>query len=186
MNIFLDTVSPKNALIIFNDEREIIDFYEFDVRLNESTLLIEEFDRFLQRNHLSYRDITHMVVVNGPGSFTWVRTTVLMANTINFVTQKHMTPLSYFQLFDTYPIVKTSSKRDVFVQWSASSPVEVVSNEYFEEMLWKNAFEKWSWDYNMSTQENHAYVDYQKIIRNLSLQAHTQIEAQYFKKPNIM
>jgi tRNA A37 threonylcarbamoyladenosine modification protein TsaB len=70
MNIFLDTISPKNALILFDDKRQIIQKYFFDVRLNESTLLIEEFDSFLKKNNLNYKDLENIVVVAGPGSFT--------------------------------------------------------------------------------------------------------------------
>jgi tRNA A37 threonylcarbamoyladenosine modification protein TsaB len=70
MNIFLDTISPKNALILFDEKRNILEKYFFDVRLNESTLLIEEFDAFLKKNNVTYTDLENIVVVNGPGSFT--------------------------------------------------------------------------------------------------------------------
>ena len=70
MNIFLDTISPKNALILFDEKRNILEKHFFDVSLNESTLLIEEFDRFLSKNKLNYKDLENIVVIAGPGSFT--------------------------------------------------------------------------------------------------------------------
>jgi hypothetical protein len=45
-----------------------------------------------------------------------VRTTVLAANSINYIINKNMTALSFFDLHNTYPIIKASSKRDCFVQ----------------------------------------------------------------------
>jgi tRNA A37 threonylcarbamoyladenosine modification protein TsaB len=64
MNLFLDTISPKNILIIFDNERNILKKYYFDVKQNESTLLIEELDKFLKQNELSYFELENIVVVN--------------------------------------------------------------------------------------------------------------------------
>lgn len=135
MNLFLDTISPQNALILFDNNRNIITKYFFDVRLNESTRLIEEFDDFLQSNKLSYSDLENIVIVHGPGSFTGVRTSVLLVNTINFVIKKGITSLTYFDLFENYPIIKTSSKRDVFLKKSMGSEIEVISNDLLKEYL---------------------------------------------------
>jgi tRNA A37 threonylcarbamoyladenosine modification protein TsaB len=64
MNLFLDTISPKNILILFDNERNIVKEYFFDVKQNESTLLIEEFDKFLCENNISYFDLENIVFVN--------------------------------------------------------------------------------------------------------------------------
>jgi tRNA A37 threonylcarbamoyladenosine modification protein TsaB len=64
MNLFLDTISPTNALILFDEKRNILKKYFFDVRQNESTLLIEKFDEFLSENNLKYFDLENIVVVN--------------------------------------------------------------------------------------------------------------------------
>jgi tRNA A37 threonylcarbamoyladenosine modification protein TsaB len=64
MNLFLDTISPKNILILFDNDRNILKEYFFDVKQNESTMLIEEFDKFLKENKLSYFDLENIVVVN--------------------------------------------------------------------------------------------------------------------------
>jgi hypothetical protein len=44
-----------------------------------------------------------------------------------------MTALSYFQLYNKYPIIKASSKRDCFVQMKENSKIEIISNEILEE-----------------------------------------------------
>jgi tRNA A37 threonylcarbamoyladenosine modification protein TsaB len=51
-------------LILFNDNREIVKIYHFDVKLNESTKLIKEVDNFLKSNNLSYFNLENIVVVN--------------------------------------------------------------------------------------------------------------------------
>jgi hypothetical protein len=48
MNLFIDTISPKNALILCDDHSTITHQYFFDVRLQESSRLIEEVDQFLK------------------------------------------------------------------------------------------------------------------------------------------
>lgn len=183
MNIFLDTISAKNALILFDEKRNILDTHFFDVRLNESTLLIEEFDNFLKKNKREYTDLENIIVVNGPGSFTGVRTTVLLVNTINFVLKKNITTLMYFDLFEKYPMVKTSSKRDCFVKMTRESEIEIIQNEDLKEKL------KWIkvlyGDMILENIQINSQVDYEKIIKNISFQNQKIAEAFYLKKPNI-
>lgn len=183
MNIFLDTISAKNALILFDEKRNILDTHFFDVRLNESTLLIEEFDNFLKKNKREYTDLENIIVVNGPGSFTWVRTTVLLVNTINFVLKKNITTLTYFDLFENYPIVKTSSKRDCFVKMTRESEIEIIQNEDLREKL------KWIkvlyGDMILENIQINSQVDYEKIIKNIFFQNQKIAEPYYLKKPNI-
>lgn len=183
MNIFLDTISPKNALILFDEKRNILEKHFFDVRLNESTLLIEELDRFLSKNKLNYKDLENIVVIAGPGSFTWVRTTILLVNTINFVIKKHITTLTYFELFQNYPIIKTSSKRDSFVKMSAESEIEIVQNEDLKEKL-KNIKVVYG-DIILENIQTINEVDYEKIIKNIAFQNQKIANAFYLKKPNI-
>ncbi|MGE4443771.1 MAG: hypothetical protein AB7E37_02115 [Candidatus Altimarinota bacterium] len=183
MNIFLDTISPKNALILFDEKRNILEKYFFDVRLNESTLLIEEFDAFLKKNNVTYTDLENIVVVNGPGSFTGVRTTVLMVNTINFVMKKNITTLTYFDLFENYPIIKTSSKRDGFVKMAKESEIEVIQNEDLVKKL--ENIQTIYGDIHLENFEVITEVNYEKIIQNIVFQNQKIVPAYYLKKPNI-
>jgi len=64
-----------------------------------------------------------------------VRTTVLIANTLNYVIKKAMTALSYFDLFTKYPIIKSSSRRDHFVQKDYKHNIEILENTLLEEYL---------------------------------------------------
>lgn len=184
MNLFLDTISPINALILFDDDKNFLKKYFFDVRQNESTLLIEKFDEFLKENNLKYFDLDNTVVVNWPGSFTWVRTTVLHINTINFLIKKNITSLTYFDLFQNFPIIKSSSKRDSFLKFSKNSDPEIISNEDLAiKLSWVS---KIYWDIDfLEDKEIVKEVDYDEIIKNLEFQKNKKIEPYYLKKPSI-
>lgn len=184
MNLFLDTISPKNALILFDDDRNILKKFFFDVRQNESTLLIEKFDEFLKENNLKYFDLNNIVVVNWPGSFTWVRTTVLLVNTINFLIKKDITSLTYFDLFPNFPIVKSSSKRDSFLKVDKNSDPEIITNEDLALKLnWVN---KIYWDIDfLEDKEVIKEPNYDEIIKNIKFQENKKIEPFYLKKPSI-
>jgi hypothetical protein len=47
----------------------------------------------------------------------------------------NLTPISYFDLYDTYPIIKSSSKRDSFFKKDKNSSVEIIYNDKLEEFL---------------------------------------------------
>ncbi len=66
MNLFIDTISPKNALILSDDKNTIVHQYFFDVRLQESSRLIEEVDQFLKSLGVDYMSLKKIAVVNGP------------------------------------------------------------------------------------------------------------------------
>lgn len=187
MNLFLDTISPKNTLILFNEKKDIITTYHFDVRLNESTRLIEELDSFLKLNNLNYTDLENIVVVNWPGSFTWVRTTILLVNSINFIIKKNLTTLTYFDLFDNnYPIIKSSSKRDSFLKLDKNSGIIVINNDEIIELLMQNNIKKIYSDIEfLENLEIIKEVDYKNIIQKLKLEKNTIVSPFYCKKPNI-
>jgi hypothetical protein len=61
---------------------------------------------------------------------------VLAVNTISFVVKNiKLTPVSYFSLFNSYPIIKSSSKRDSFFKKDENSPIEIIYNEELEKTL---------------------------------------------------
>jgi len=111
-----------------------------------------------------------------------------MANTINFVINKAMTSLSFFDLFSDYPIVKTSSKRDCFIKKSKDSQIEIMPNTDLEEYLKSNNITKIYWDFDVAKLENVEIIDkidYWNIIKKIKLDNKKRIEPIYIKKPNI-
>ena len=183
MNLFLNTISKIWKIILFDKNRNIISSKDFEVLWNESTLLISEVDNFLKENNTFYSNLENIVVVNGPWSFTWVRTTTLMVNTINFVNNKNITPINYFELFENYPIVKTSSKRDSFLVFSKNSKIEIMLNDEIEKKFENISF--YYWDLKIDGKNNIEDIDYEKIIKNIKLKNEKIIKPFYVKKPSI-
>ena len=182
MNLFVNTISSNACLILFNNSREIISICEFEIKWNESSLLIPKIDEFLKENKLKYPDIKNIVCVNGPGSFTWVRTTVLAINTINYITKNNLTTLNFFDLYKNYPIIKSSSKRDCFVQKSKNSKIEIITNSEIED-LFKEKKVYWNWE--IDNIEIIEKIDYISIIKEINFQELKRIDPLYIKKPNI-
>jgi len=56
---------------------------------------------------------------------------VLAVNTINYIIKKNITHLSFFDLFTSYPIIKSSSRRDLFVKYEKHATIEIVNNDDF-------------------------------------------------------
>lgn len=186
MNIFINWVSRDWCFILFDDNRNIIHQTTFQILWNESSKFITLLDEFLWKHNFQYQQIDHIVCVNGPGSFTGVRTVVLAVNTLNYIIRKHITPLSYFDLFSSYPIIKSSSKRDSFFQSDAKTSIEVIQNTLILEdnshlkcFFWENPADIFS---EKKIIDN---IDYSAIIKKLEFQQFSQIEPLYIKKPNI-
>lgn len=188
MNLFIDSISDPWSLILFSNERKIIVKKSINVALNESSKLVKLIDEIIKESDLKYKDIKNIVVINWPWSFTWVRTSVLIANTIWFVNKWHLTAINFFELFDNYPILKKSSKRDYFLKKDQNSDIEVIKNENFLKYIEEKKIKKIYWDFenlnNLSIIVSNE-VNYEKIIRNIKLEKNKIISAFYLKKPNI-
>ncbi len=184
MNLFLNAVSSNWVIIVFDNNRQIIDSENISILWQESIKLIDIIDSFLLKNNVKFTDINNIVVVNWPGSFTWIRTIVLVLNTLAFLNKNMLlTPISYFDLYKNYPIIKASSKRDLFVKNDKNSIIEVVNNEDFlSEFSEIKIIEEWEyiWDWVFNS-----VIDYYSILKNIELTNKKQIEAFYVKKPNI-
>ncbi len=185
MNLFIDTISKKSVMILFDDNRDIFSQERFEINWNESSLLIPKIDNFLKENNTSYFDIKNIVLVNWPGSFTGLRTSVLAVNSINFVTKQNLTPINYFDLYGNFPIVKKSSKRDSFVKLSKNAKIDIIENDKIKDFLIKNDIKKIYWDLEIEDIETIENIDYSSIIKNIELQKNKKLEAMYIKKPNI-
>lgn len=188
MNLFIDTISNPAYICIFDEKREIKDSISWDIKWNESSTLIPKIDELIKNNKLEYKDLENIVVVNGPWSFTWVRTTVLAANSINYIINKNMTAISYFDMFNNYPIIKSSSRRDSFFKKEKNSEIEIIENEKLLDLLKNNNFSKIYWETNSTIFgeiEIFDKIDYDNIIKNLSFDKLNRVEALYIKKPNI-
>lgn len=186
MNLFINAISKNAYLALFNEKREILKSKNFEIKWNESSLLLPTINDFLKENGLDSFKLENIVCINWPGSFTWVRTIVLVVNTISFVTNSlKLTPISYFDLFKTYPIIKASSKRDSFFKKDKNSSVEIIYNDELEKALQKENKKTIYWEWDLENIEIIEKIDYYDIIKNIELKDFTKIEVLYIKKPSI-
>lgn len=188
MNLFINAVSKKGILIIFDDDRNIIKSEVIELLWNESSKLVWTINHFLNKNNYSYNDIKNIVAVSWPGSFTGIRTISLIVNTINYVIKQNLTDISFFDMFRNYPICKPSSKRDNFVKKSKNSQIEIISNPELETYLKENNIKKVYGELNLDFFSDILIVDeidYIHIISEIVFDKKHIISPLYIKKPNI-
>jgi len=175
MNLFINSVSTQWVLMLFDADRNIVAQKEIQVLMKESSSLLSFIDTFLSENNLAYHDIDNIAVIHWPGSFTGIRTVTLIVNSIAFAAQ-------------TYPIIKSSSKRDLFVKKSKTDKINIVKNNDFLQYIWENKIDTvygdvatdFLWEISLDFSP-----DYQHIIENITFENHREIAPLYAKKPNI-
>jgi len=187
MFLVFNGVSSEWYIWLYNDNREYISHEFFEISWNESTKTIPIIDNFLARNTLKYSDIHTIVCVVGPGSFTGIRTITLVVNTLAYIYQHiYLHEVNFFDLYWNYPIVKKSSKRDLFVKYSENDIIKVVKNDVFEEkfkgnyIYWDIEQERLEWEYILKSD-----IDYDIFLKNLTTNLKKTLAPLYCKKPNI-
>ena len=108
-----------------------------------------------------------------------------MQHTINFVIKKNLTALTYFDLFDTYPIIKASSKKDSFIKFWENEEIKILQNDEILNLLKNSDTKKINSCSIIEWFEVNLVPDYEKIIKNLKLDTKKIIQPFYLKKPNI-
>ncbi len=188
MNLFINAVSNKWIIILFDNKRQILDKQNIEVLLNESSNLLENIDSFMDKNNIVYNNIENIIVVNWPWSFTWLRTIALIVNTINYIIKKSITTINFFELFNNYPIIKSSSRRDIFIKENKNKEIKILSNDEALKLIKENNIKDVYWDLSNNFFENinlNSDIDYEKIIKNISFDNKKIIKPLYIKKPNI-
>lgn len=190
MNLFLDNINKPSNFILFDNNKKIINISKSNILWNKSALLILKIDKFLKKNKLNYFDLKNIILINWPGSFTWIRTNALIINTINYIINKNITTFNFFELYEIsyknpYPIIKISSQRDVFIQKWKNKNIEIIKNEELKIYLKINNLDIIYGDLKLDKIKTINKIDYRKIIKNMEFQKHKLIKPLYIKKPNI-
>ncbi len=186
--IFLQGVASQGYIWLYDaSSRDMLSEETFAVLGNESSQLLPIIHQFLSQNNVSYEQIENIFCVVWPGSFTWVRTVSLIVNTLAYIYPNiFLTPVNFFDLFDEYPIVKSSSKRDLFVKYGKNNTIEIVQNDVFEQnfqekdIFWDIDVERWTKKYTL-----HRKIDAQYYMRNAQSKQDKRLSPLYIKKPNI-
>lgn len=187
MYLFFNWVSSQWYVALLDNNKNIVASDEFQISWNESTQTIPIIDIFLASQWVDYKDIENIICVAGPWSFTWIRTISLVVNTLAYTYKNiKLTSVNFFDLFNNYPIVKSSSKRDLFVKFSKSDIISVMSNSDFEgsceskQIYWDTSTDRFSKEISLASD-----IDYKTVLKNITLDDAIRIAPLYIKKPNI-
>ena len=170
--LFLDAVSSEGRLTLLQKKQSVAKEV-FSLAGNESSLLPARVFSFLQDRGIDPKDLGHIYVVNGPGSFTGIRTICLFVNTLAYIyPHLTLTPISFFDLYKDYPIVKQSSRRDVFVKKQKDDIIEVVMISQLKAYLagtqqWQGSMDMSLWD--LSDISLQAHYDEIWVIAGIDL-----------------
>ncbi len=83
-SLFIDTLSSPAYICLFDTSRNILDTFSWHWKHAEFDTLIESIDTLLKRQNIGYPEIEAIVCLVGPGGFTGIRVTTLVANTIGY------------------------------------------------------------------------------------------------------
>ena len=78
LSLILDSANKELGVAIAKDN-EIIDEIKYDAWQKQSELMIPEIERIFKRNSISPKDISEILVSQGPGSYTGVRIALTIA-----------------------------------------------------------------------------------------------------------
>lgn len=155
---------------------------------NESSKLSEKVLGFLESACVQVSELQYIYVVVWPGSFTGIRSITLFVNTLAYAYDHiKLIPLSFFDLYSSYPIIKQSSRRDVFVKKDSLSIIKILSREELQEYLSDIPHCFWSFDWELFSiqSEIHNSYDIEEILQHIQTKAVKCVSALYIKKPNI-
>ena len=187
MNLFINAISQQGIILSFDENRQIIETLEINILWRESKDLGSIIDNFVKNNLWGYQNLKRIILVHGPGSFTGIRAIVLTINTIKFLFPHiQLTPLSYFSLFHKFPIIKASSKKDLFVQIEEKGSIVILKNEDFFALCEERKIEKIYGDELLGgILKFEKSPDYDTIVQEVKFEDVPMISPLYIKKPNI-
>lgn len=187
--LFIDTLSTPFYVCLFDSERNIVDNISWEGKHAEFDTLMESIQSLLTKQLLSYTSLSGIVCLVGPGGFTGIRVTTLVANTIGY---SYGIPL--------YPVTVNA-----FFEWQKSPPPWILPLTKTEILLWNkpsmskpiiekiiNLKEIHSYSSNQSTSPLSATIpyvqsrDYQTFLTNFTFpEKVVLLQPIYARDPNI-
>lgn len=187
MNLFIDAISSTWSLVLFND-KIIIDMMKIEMKWKEYDNLLEKIEELLIMNSLAFTDISWIVVINWPGSFTWTRVITLIANTLSFVFNIKIESIDYFRFLETawwlFPMMIKANRNEYLVKLDSNASPEIKNISEINDLEYF-----WIWD-KSDFENRNIYIksinDYSTFFKSYRFNWNNErIEPLYIKKPNI-
>jgi len=133
ISLFIDT-HLKDVVLALYKEEVLLSLKTLSEPKEHSTVCVPLLVQFLEENRLQPKDISDIVVVNGPGSFTGVRIGVTIAKTLSYTLSIPIRAISSLELFlpisDSYELLALSEKNGYFVGKLDSSCQSILEYSY--------------------------------------------------------
>lgn len=186
--LFLDAVSSRGKILLLH-KGEVVWENELELVWNESSKLWVKVFSFLECYGVDTSQLWRIFLVHGPGSFTGIRSICLFCNTLAYI-YPHLIlfPLSFFDLYESYPIVKQSSRRDVFVKMQKNATIEILPITELKDLLVWYREVWWSFDVALLERENlflHQDYSITEVLSRYTWHSSRCVEPLYMKAPNI-
>lgn len=113
MTLFINTCIENKIILALKRDSFIIK-KETALKSRQSEKIIELLDKFLKNHKIDIKNISAIIVVNGPGKFTAARAGVNAANALSYGLQIPIIALrldAFFDLKDAFDCVEKKNKK---------------------------------------------------------------------------
>jgi len=187
MYLFIDTLSDPTYIALFDTKKTIIDAKAWAGKQREFDTLIEEIDTLLSLNTVSYWQLSGIVVIVWPGSFTGTRVTTLIANALNFSFHIPLFPITvgeFFALQDAQlPWIASVTRKECLLWESRTQPPVIVEISQLKLGHYSVLGPIDLGNENHTIERAH---NYEKVVTLVSLEKPLdQVHPVYAKDPNV-
>lgn len=137
MFLLVDAISDPAIYVLFDEDRRVIDRCSFSIRGQESEQFFVTLEAFVGKNRQTLRDLSGIVIVNGPGGFTSMRIITLTVNTIAYVHRAPLYPIDFFAFAAyagaSFPMLLRANRGEYLLKASPEDEPRIVPNQEIPE-----------------------------------------------------
>jgi tRNA threonylcarbamoyl adenosine modification protein YeaZ len=137
----INTASRTTAIALIKGEEVLVE-NSWPTQNDEAEKLLPNIHSLLKKKKLDFKDLTRLVVVQGPGSFTGLRIGVTVANLIANLQKIPVHSVDTFTLLrrkndskPTEPIVLLAGKKEIYIQEKEGAEPTITKLEEAAEQL---------------------------------------------------
>lgn len=187
MILFLDALSFPAYAALFSADRKILTERRFDCDGRENDVMQGKLEKLLKDGKTSWRDLTGIAVVTGPGGFTGTRLVTLMANSVGWALGTPLYGVDAFDLCEKsgapLPHFSRANRNEYVVRESAGAATSIKRAKELPQGPWTGPGNPL--DFTPQTLIISG-IDYAQAVRNLDLSTpQKRLIPSYAKAPNV-